>query len=257
MTTWSAIDCAEEAGTQSESYDDFRGIMNASVQLRCAYESRHLLVADVCGQRRPWPKGAAGQVPVAQTAGIVPVVSPGSPASSDQGLNYSEALVTVNYTTAVVDVVSESIEPFAEFITLDYRWFRWGSGSGTILREEEAPGRLTRGVNFVRNELEVQPPLGMDLINLSGYINNTPITSSLTGFIFPKETLLYAPPIINSTLDSTGLRKFQITKKFTYQPQGWNTYFRSYTGTYQAIYRVGETSPYKSYPLGNLSTLVS
>ncbi len=251
-----SIDCAEEAGSCSESYDDDRGIMKASVKLRCAWTNRHLLVADVCGQRLAWPKGAAGLVPKAATASIEPVLTPGDPNSSDQQeLIYGQALVTINYTTAIVDVVSESIEPYTEFITLDHRNFRWGSGSGTPLREEESPGRLVRGINFVRNELDKTGTLDYTLLSLIGAVNAAPVTGSIINMTFPANTLLYAPPSISYKKDSTGTVKFDLTKKFTYQQAGWNAYFRPSVGAFQRIYVAGASVPYDSYPVADLSGL--
>src|SRR5687767_8762176 len=142
MGTYSTIDCCEVAESAKEDFDDEQGLMKASVQLKCLWTNRHALVADVCGNRRAWPWGAPGPVPLAATAGIVPFGQPLAP--SGQMYVPEEALVTVNYTTAIVEQGSESIEPTAEFITLDHKRFRWGSGSGALLQEDEAPGRLVR-----------------------------------------------------------------------------------------------------------------
>ncbi len=251
----SAIDCDEEAGTVSENYDDPRGVMKASVQLRCAWEDRHALVADICGNRLPWPKGAAGAVPTAATAAIVPVLTPGSPNAADgQEVIYGEALVTINYTTEFVDVVSEAIEPTTEFLTLDYRYFRWGSGSGLPLREEEAPGKLVRGINFVRNEID-KTSLPANLLSFIGHCNVAPVTGSILGLTFPAQTLLYAPPSINYKKDSSGAVKFDITKKFTFNEQTWNKFFRPQVGVYQQIYAAGSATPYNNYPVSDISGL--
>lgn len=259
---WSPnFDCAEESGTCTEAYEDFRGIMRASVTLRCKWSERHSLVADICGNRRAWPKGAAGLIPKAMTASIVPVPTTEDPSGVTVGgefnhtIVYGEALVTVNYSTEIVDVVSESIEPFAEFITLDHRFFRWGAGDGFWLREEEAPGKLVRGINFVRNELDVKPPFSNDLLDLVGFTNEQPITAQILGRVFDTETLLYAPPVLTYKKDSTGLVKFDITKKFTFNQNGWNKYFRPFTGQYEEIYLAGANDPYKNYPVGNLTPL--
>lgn len=257
---WSAtVDCCEEMGSQTENYDDERGLMSASVRLRCAYEDRHDLVASICGIRKAWPKGAAGLVPVAQTASIVPVETPADVAASDgQGINYKEAIVTVNYSTKVVDAFSESIEPTAEFVQLPYQLFRWGAGDGPLLREDEAPGKLVRGLNLVRTEYNL---LSLDptVISLTGSCNSLPYVSPLLGLTFGVETLLYGPPNIQFKRDSTGLasQKYDVTKKFTYSPQGWNTYFRGFTGAYQKIYLAGSASPYNSYPIADLTPVLS
>lgn len=251
----STVDCAEEAGSVSENYDDARGVMKASVQLRCAWADRHDLVADICGNRLAWPKGAAGLVPTAATAGIVPVMTPGTPEAGDQQeVIYGEALVTINYTTEFVDVVSEAIEPTTEFLTLDYRGFRWGSGSGLQLREEEAPGKLVRGINFVRNEVD-KTSLPSNLLSFIGHCNQSAVVGSILNLTFPAETLLYAPPSINYKKDSSGAVKFDITKKFTYNEQTWNKFFRPQIGVYQRIYAAGSSTPYYNYPVSDISGL--
>lgn len=256
MANWSdAVSCAEEADTQQESYDEATGLMSASVTLRCAYSSRHALVADICGSRKSWLKGAAGVVPKAASASIKPVLSPDQTMAVDgQLLVYLEALVTINFNTKITELASESIEPTAEFLTLDHKWFRWGPipGSGfpdyNVLREEEAPGRLMRGINYVRNDIDVTGPLSSSLTDLVGYCNADTVSWSLLGFTSPPETLLYSPPAINYKYDSTGNIKFNVTKKFTYKPEGWNVYYRAATGNFQPIYIAGTVTPYKSYP---------
>lgn len=253
---WSAtISCAEESKSMQESYDDDKGIMKASVVLRCAYEDRHLLVADVCGTRLPWPKGAAGAVPRALTAAIVPVETPSSTVATANGLiAYEEALVTVNFTTEIKDVASESIEPTIEFLTLDHRNFAWGSGNGQPLTEEEAPGRLVRGINFVRTEYD-QTLLPAELLSLIGSVNDAAVTGSILSLTFATETLLYAPPSITYKQDSTNTVKFEVVKKFTYNQNGWNAYYRGSSASFQRIYRRGSSTPYNNYPVADLSTL--
>jgi len=240
----------------NESYDDDRGIMKASVQLRVAYSQRHNLVAAICGTRMNWPKGAAGAVPRAFTASIVPVETPSTiEAAVTNGLiAYDEAIVTVNFTTEIKDVASESIEPYTEFITLDHHNFAWGSGNGPMLKEEEAPGKLIRGINFVRTEYD-QTTLAPELLSLMGHVNNAPITGSILALTFPTETLLYAPPVITYKQDSTNINKFEVVKKFTYSQNGWNVYFRGATNAYTAIYKRGSGAQYKSYPVASLSPL--
>jgi len=269
MTTWTSggsPSCAEEAGSMKEDFDDEHGLMKASVTLRCAYADRHALVANIVGNRRPWPKGSPGPVPLASTASIVPVMTPGL-ASGDELIVYGESLVTINYNTKIVDQFSESIEPTSEFLTLDHRWFRWspysgpigiqvgtGSGADTIVftdydppREEEAPGRQMRGINFVRTDFN-QVTVPQEIVDYTGCVNSDTVTWSLLGLTSDPETLLYLPPSITTKVDSSNTRKFDITKKFNYNPNGFNKYFRAATGNFQYIYVAGTTTIFKSYP---------
>lgn len=256
MANWSnTVNCAEEHDSVTENYDDERGLMSASVTLRCAWADRHNLVTDICGNRRAWIKGSAGQAPVAGSAAIKPAGSIGSPGFSQQEIVYAEALVTINFSTKVVDVFSESLEPTAEFVQLPYQLFRWGSGTGALLQEQEAPGKLIRGLNIVRNEYNLTS-LDPDLIALVGSVNDESYSSSLLGLSFDAETLLYNPPNVQYKKDSTGVVKYDVTKRFTINPNGWNKYFRGFSGNYQRIYLAGSSDPYESYPVVDLSGLL-
>jgi hypothetical protein len=259
---WSpTIDCAEEVGTAIEDYDDELGLMTARVVLRCAYADRHLLVASICGARLQWPKGAAGVVPRAGQASIVPVVTP-NPAgatSTDEVITYGQALVTITYSTKNEEDVTEEIEPQAEFLTLDHRRFRWGphnvSNPPAPLREEEAPGYIVRGLNLVRTERDVSNPIHEDHYDLIGYVNEDPYVSSLLTRTFDAETLLFQPPTIHYKKDSSGQEKWDLTKKWSIKPQGWNTFFRAATNSWAHIYVAGSTEIYKPYVPGDFSNL--
>lgn len=246
MSTFSAIDCCEEAGTAQENYAEINGIMTASVTLRCAWEDRHLLAQDVVGNKRQWPKGGF-VLPLAHSAAIVPVITPGAVPQDGQEIVYGEALVTINYSSIVTDLVSHSIEPTAEFITLDYRRFRWGAADGLPLSEEEAPGFLLRGLNLVVTEMEVFPPLPGAYLTAPGGVNNAAVSSALLGLTFDAETLLFTPPSITMSRNTLGQVKTQVVKKFTYKPQGWNKYYRSVTNAWTSIFIAGG-SEYKNYP---------
>lgn len=252
---YSAITCYEEAGTRHENYDDKLGLMSAEVTLRCAYTDRHLLVADVCGNRRAWPNGAAGATPLACTASIVPVMtSSGGTTPDAQTINLGQALVTIHYTTQITDVLSESIEPTVEFQKIDHRWFRWDAANGDELREEEAPGVLFRGMNLSRHLYDVYPPLSTDLFDLVGSTNSTPYVSALLERTFDTDTLLYGAPVISRKVDSSNQTKYDIEKKFTYNPNGWNTFFRTKTATWSNIYLVtgGIYTPYPQNDFSNI-----
>lgn len=285
MTTWTSGGtpaCAEEAGTMTESWDDEKGLMKASVTLRCNFTDRHALVAEIVGNRRAWPRGAPGPIPLASTAAIVPIVSPPASGNVVDGelILYREALVTINYDTKLVDQFSEEIEPTSEFLTLDHRWFRWepytgqygidipGTGSGTgsteivtfvaydPLREEEAPGVQQRGINFVRTDFN-QTTIPDPITDWVGMTNADTVTFSLLGKVAIPETLVYLPPSISTKVDSSNTRKFDVVKRFNYNPQGFNKFFRSATGRYHRIVWANALGqPFIPYPLvtfaGNL-----
>jgi hypothetical protein len=247
---------SEEFAQRREDYDDKLGLLTAQVVLRCAYADRHNVVKEICGGRLPYPNGASGKVPLACQAAIVATQAKGV-FSGDQTINSLEALITVTFSNQITDAFSESLEPTAQFSTLDHRWFRWGSGSGDPLREEEAPGLLVRGLNLVRHVYDVQGTFSTDLATLVGSTNQAAYTSApLGGMVFDVDTLLYCAPVINRKVDSLNVTKYDIEKKFTYQPQGWNTFFRTKTGTYQQIYLAGGSTPYTPYPLADFSNIL-
>lgn len=245
----------EEINSAREEYDEERGLMSASVTLRCAYTDRHTLAGDICGHLRAWPKGAAGLVPLARGASIVPAANMSGNVTVGEQLLPFDALVTVHYTTKNQEVVTESYEPYTEFITDDYRLFAW-SGSGRPLREDEAPGQQVRGINFVRNELFVLPPLPAALIDLVGSVNQAPYFSTFMNRLFGPETLLYFPPSLNRKFSSIGDVKYDITKKFGVKPQGWNTYWNAQDQAWERIVYLRTGAPYDSYPLADLSPVL-
>lgn len=240
----SVIPCAEEADTQTETYNSETGA-ECSVVLRCAFADRHALVEDIVGGRMGWPHGTYVKPPQAFSASI-------KPASSQAGLTVSQsievpdALVTVNYSSKIEDLVSDSLEPSTEFLTQQFELFCWGSATGDPLVEAEAPGRLVRGFNLVRKLLRVDPPLPAVLLDGPGGINDAAYTSTLLGLTFPVETLLFGNPSIERTIKTDGSATTNITLKFTYKKQGWNKYWRAKTQTFDSMF-VRDGAEYKSY----------
>ena len=250
MSLYSSITCYEEHGTATETrtLEDW----TASVVVRCDWANRHSLVADVLGNRREWPHAANG--PVAQTATINP--APTRYGVTGQCINYIDALVTINYGTEKKDLISESLEPTAEFITLDYKRFRWGAANGTPLIEGEAPGKLVRGLSLVRTMYEVPAPLPISLIELPGSVNDANYTSTLLGLTFPTETLLYQPPNLSRTITTAGTDGFTLTLKFMYKKEGWNKFWRHETQQYERIFMV-DGGQYDNYPLDDFSDFLA
>ena len=253
MALYSTVDCSEEFNTQQEGHDVETG-RTASVVLRCAWIDRHALMADILGNRRPWPHGGFSEPPTASSASCSP--APTQYATSGQACEYIDALVTVNYTPFAKDLISESLEPTAEFSQLDFKRFRWTDKNGDPLLEAEAPGRLIRGLNLVRTLYEVQPPLPIQLLTLVGKCNKTAYYSALLNLMFDKETLLYGAPKLDRTITTQGSKGWNITLKFTFKPETWNKYWRSKTETYEYIYDVEGNNPFKSYPPDNFAALL-
>lgn len=252
MAVYSAVDCAEEHNTVSEDFDIETG-MSAQVTLRCAWNDRHALAADILGNSRIYPGTGFASPPQAATASIVPggecAVTVG------QGLVYDHALVTVGYSTKIKDLISESLEPNIEFITQDFERFRWGAADGDPLLKGEAPGKQYRSMNLVRTlyNLSAMPAAVLTAI---GEVNEDEYTSAILGFTFDPETLLYQPPQLSRVIRTNGSDGWTLTMKFSYKPQGWNKYWRAKTQDWDSIFLVDPPGEYKNYPLGDFATLL-
>lgn len=249
MSLYSSVDCDEEYGTAKESWniDD----VSMSVTLRCAWADRYDLVDDLLGNGRTWPHGSFTNAPRAQSASIAPDKT--AYTATGQCIVYNDALVTVTYGTEHEDLVSESLEPTADFITLDWRRFRWSSDVGDPLIEGEAPGKLRRGLNIVRTLYKIATP-PTQLLTQIGNVNPSTYTSSLLGLSFAAETLLFTPPTMSRTIRTDGTEGWTINMKFMYKPETWNKYWRAKTSSYEHIYN--GTGVYRSYALGNFSDLL-
>lgn len=243
--------CSEEHGTVKEDVQDSG--TTCSVTLRTAWSLRHSLVYDIVGNRRPWPHTSWPVQPLASQAAIVPDKT--AYTTSGQSCTYIDALVTITYSTYILDICAESLEPTAEFLTLDWKRFRWGAKNGDPLLEKEAPGKLVKGLNLVRQLFNRTPPLSTSLLTLMGSSNQAAYTSALLGLTFAKETLIYQPPSLQRTIKTNGDMRFNLTLKFSYKPEGWNKYWRAKSQTWEEIFDV-DTGLYKCYPPADYSAFL-
>jgi hypothetical protein len=183
---------------------------------------------------------------------------------SGQACEVIDALVTINYSTKEPEeLIAESLEPTAEFITLDYRRFRWGAANGDPVLEGEAPGKLLHGLNLVRTYYKIANPPAA-ILTLPGSVNNGAYNSSLLGLTFPVETLLFQPPQLSRKIDTEGAKKWDMTLKFTFKPEGWNKFWRAKTQQFERFwivstdgYGVDVGVQYNMYPLKDFSSLLS
>lgn len=247
--TWSSSvsGAAEVYNTRKENFNAESGDTSCSVQLRVPYSSRYTLINELVGGRAPWPFGPGAFPPRAFSAACVPE---GSDVLSDtQGVVYNIALVTVNYSTKAKELISESLEPSAEFLTLDYRRFRWAAANGEPILENEAPGKLRHGLNLVRTLHDVAGPLPVSMLTLPGSCNNDDYTSTLLGLTFAEETLLFGTPNISRVIKTTGAEGFTIRLSFTHKPSGWNKFWRAKTEDYAEMFDVnGGGARFINYP---------
>lgn len=252
MATYSpVVTCDEELSSYSEDWTT-QGLV-AVVSLRCLWGVRHDLVDDLLSNARVWPHGGLVNPPTANKAVINPF--PTGKTSTGQSINYDHAVITVTYNHESRDLESDSLEPTAEFITQDHRRFRWGASNGDPLAQAEAPGKLRRGLNLVRTQFQVTPPLSAQLLTAVGGVNNAPYTSTPLGMTFAIGTLLFTPPNLSITIKTDGSDGFTVAMKFMYRPETWNKYWRSKTEAYEAIFDVNG-GVHNSYPLVDMTDLL-
>lgn len=244
MGVYSTVPCEEVHGSKKEGGDPFG--FTASVKLRCLYADRFTLADDLVNNG-VWPDFTGAKV---KTIAMEPDFAKYT--TSGQECVYEHTLLTINYSSREdADVISESIEPTAEFRLLDHRLFRWSSGTGALLNEKEAPGQIIRGLNLVRT-LYRQSSVPASILTLPGKCSNAIYTSSLLGLTFAAETLLFMPGSITRQIKLSGSPGFNVTVKMSYKPSGWNKFWRQSTGTYESIYAAGGAE-YKPYPPASFS----
>lgn len=258
--TYSTVACAEVSHSVSENATE--NGPNARVQLRCAWAVRAALVADIVGNLKEYPR-VPGCKAYAQSASVTP--APGGETILDgQGNIYDEAIVTVNYSqlktgsgggdTQNGQLFSESLEPSAEFTTLNHKDFRWGSATGDELEPQEAPGKLQIGMDYVLTRYNVTS-IPAAILNNVGTVNASAISSYLLGLNFAAETALLCPVTPNRQIDASGTGKWTLPVRFSIKPSGWNRFWRAKTQSYEEIW-LADGGVYKSYPLSNMASLL-
>lgn len=252
MGFYSAIDCAEVHGSLTEDFS-IEGGIQASVVLECDAGNKDALIDDLISNQREWP-GLTGWVvrPRAFAATATPF-STNQPVVG-QSYVWDTYRVAVKYSTdANRTLFSESIEPTAEFVRLDHRFFRWSSG--VPLTEGEAPGVLRRELKLVRKNFnEFAVPTAV--LTLPGAVNNAPYTSSMLGLTFNSETLLFAPEPVDRTVTTAGSSGYNYTLAFHFKPNGWNKYWRPQSQSWESIY-LADGTEYKSYPPESFASLLT
>lgn len=175
-----------------------------------------------------------------------------------------EAQITVNYTQGQEDdgsgnIFSETLEPNAEFITLNHKKFRWGSATGRKVEPEEAPGKLIVGFDYVQTRYNLSA-LPIEILS-PNVVNDAPVAATLLGLTFPTETLLYVNSVPSRTIDSAGNDKWTMPSRFSYRENGWNKFWNPAAGTngdWERIYKSTEYggAQYNNFPLEDISGLL-
>lgn len=246
---YSTVACSEIYDSRKWSGDVVSG-WTASVQLQVNKANLYDLILDLLVNQRECPF-IPDNPPTVKSASVSTITTNNN-APIDQGFDYEEYFVDVSYSNTIRTIVSEEIEPVAEFIRLDPRRFRWTSGAP--LTEGEAPGYLYQTMNLIFKYVN-QPAIPPAFLSGIGKVHNAVWLSPTTGLSYAAETLMFCPAPISNTYTTGGSSGFNYTIKFAYRPNGWNKYWRPQTQAWESIY-LDDGTLYKSYPPADLSSLL-
>jgi len=218
----------EVANSVSENVDVKKGF-TASAQLMVPWANREQAVTDILINRVLYPR-----FPLAGARATTASIKPFESLSILDGFlaEPEYAIITVNYNQADdansdnpddIQYFSESLEPSAEFQTLDYRKFRWGSSTGQKLTQDQAPGRLIIGCDYIQTRYGL-PSLPAAILQ-PGAVNDAPVTAALLGVTFDTETLLYQNSQPQRNISLTGSNFWTMASRFSYRPDGWNKFW--------------------------------
>jgi hypothetical protein len=183
---------------------------------------------------------------------------PGQYTQDGQGASYVDTLIAFEYSSAVeADLVSESLEPTAEFQILDYTRFRWGSKDGDPILEGEAPGKVTRSLALTRQLFKLTT-IPTDVLDMIGKVNDASYVSTLLGLTFPAQTLLFQPPSMGRTITTAGSKGWNLTMRFHYKPNGWNKFWRAAASppAWESMYDKDVVAAYENYEPDDFSNLL-
>lgn len=253
--------------------------------LKCAWDDRHQLALDLRGYLRNDGAGVTFQNPqtfpglgncFVSSIEIQPF-NPGPQASViDQTiLEYEFVELTVTYANignistedpvhddeaeASTEVlITESLEPTVEFLTLPNRKLFWDTGAeqSDQLQVDESPGFQIRMMEWIYT-IHFMPFIPADAMDLQGFVNDATLTSPSLGKSWAAETLLYFGASPSRQITSQGIQAWEITYRFGIREQGWNNYPKAGVDgfTFQPIYKDGGDRLI-NYPLADLSSLL-
>jgi hypothetical protein len=247
-----SIDYAEQDGSPTEEWGE--NGFSAQRRLKVAWADRRALVDELIGTEYPLLDDTGA---ICRRISCVPF--PGKNLGEGSVSAYEFALITAAWDTVAWrasgggpddPMISESIEPTAEYRTLNYEKYRWGSGSGDLLKAEDAPGLLLQGIDYVVTKY-AQSAIPAAALTLINHVNDAalyPLTPGLRNWVFAAETLLFHPASARRTIQSGMAEwKWDVTYRFSYKPnrlkdgtaKGWNWQWRGDTDRFDQIYLAG------------------
>ena len=150
-------------------------------------------------------------------------------------------------------LVTESLEPAVEFMTVPHEGLYWDAGKTLPLIEAEAPAWQFKTMDWVYTRHQVRTiPSGV--FSLVGCCNDAVVYSYSLRHTFPAFTLLYNVPQLSRTLTALGWSVWEISFRFTYRPQGWNK-FRKADGAWSFMYDSGG-DPFIMYPPSSFTVVL-
>lgn len=215
---------------------------------RCTWENRFILCRDLMGwteiedstyvihlPHRYQPEGIMGEIRCAEIIDIRGfgglVESPADEAMAE----YEQAIIVARYSTPEFDIItnnpeipliSESIEPVAEYITLNHKNLYWDSAQQYPVEVFEAPSMIIRKWDWVYRIHKAARVPGA-LLDRIGTCNQYEVYSRSLDRTFLPETLLLGNPSMSREHTSLGITMFTVTVRLTVFPPGWNTFPRA------------------------------
>lgn len=264
--TWVSDAISGSVTAPFEMHNTAKASFNASawtadVQLCCAWLDRYVIADDMLDNFKEWPYLVNSGM-YCTSVSITP--APGAASVSDGGLVYELALLDCHFEHGIgqtgtpggeegaIALYDEVIEPAGEFITMDHRLFRWSSDN-TQLKAGEAPGRLViRNVYTVKwTRLSSVPFAAFEAVN---HVNDGPVTSPSLGVTFDTGTLLMASaPATRTVTTVANAARFDLTIRLVINPDGWSTFWRAATESYDTFYKNFDDNDYENYPTYDMS----
>jgi len=153
-------------------------------------------------------------------------------------LTYSHAICIVSYSvpsntlgsgaTNDTPLVTESLEPMTEFLTMPHHKLYWtytGGSAADPLTREQAPAKLITCLNW-NYTIHSMPRVPMAFLTQVGTVNDAVVTSPTLGLTWAAETLLFNGPRLQREIHRSGARVWTVEMSFTYRPSTWNKFQR-------------------------------
>lgn len=263
------VNYSEMQGSPKESKNR-AGVNTAIRTLECNWGDRWTLMSEI--QNEDY-ENQSGTLMVAISAASAPLLAANTGSLTIAA--YQKAIVTVTYQILTFESdpggtnIRESIEPTAEFLSVDGTELRWTNNSGDQVGTGDYPSKLFVGFDYVINKENIID-IPATVLTLIGKVNAkavSPTSEGLNHLTFPAQTLLYQPPSIVRTFNEDGDPAWNISYRLTYKPnidktgtkRGWNYFFRTEKGAggqgdFDKMF-IADGNQYVPYETGDFTTI--